>query len=51
MLAAKSRRVIDLFRRAVELDPVNAQARAFLAINLAVIGTTGGSARGIPAGD
>src|SRR5437868_11515945 len=26
---------IDLFRRAVDLDPVNAQARAFLAFNLA----------------
>ena len=31
-----SNRAIDLFRRAVELDPVNAQARAFLAFNLAV---------------
>ena len=30
-----SNRAIDLFRRAVELDPVNAQARAFLAFNLA----------------
>src|SRR5205807_8494549 len=26
---------IDLFRRAVDLDPVNAQARSFLAFNLA----------------
>jgi tetratricopeptide (TPR) repeat protein len=30
-----SNSAIDLFRRAVELDPVNAQARAFLAFNLA----------------
>lgn len=30
-----SNRAIDLFRRAVELDPVNAQARSFLAFNLA----------------
>jgi adenylate cyclase len=29
-------RAIDLFRRAVDLDPVNAQARSFLAFNLAV---------------
>jgi TolB-like protein/tetratricopeptide (TPR) repeat protein len=31
-----SKRAIDLFRQAVDLDPVNAQARAFLAFNLAV---------------
>jgi len=30
-----SDRAIELFRRAVDLDPVNAQARAFLAFNLA----------------
>jgi adenylate cyclase len=30
-----SDRAIDLFRRAVDLDPVNAQARTFLAFNLA----------------
>ena len=29
---------LDLFRRAVALDPVNAQARAFLAGNLSVLG-------------
>jgi adenylate cyclase len=29
-------RAIDLYRRAVDLDPFNAQARAFLAFNLAV---------------
>ncbi len=29
-------RAIELYRRAVDLDPVNAQARAFLAFNLAV---------------
>jgi TolB-like protein/Tfp pilus assembly protein PilF len=31
-------RAIDLFRRAVALDPVNAQARAFLATNLSASG-------------
>src|SRR5438105_1361706 len=31
-----SKSAIDLFRQAVDLDPVNAQARAFLAFNLAV---------------
>jgi tetratricopeptide (TPR) repeat protein len=31
-------RAIDLFRRAVALDPVNAQARAFLASNLSCVG-------------
>ncbi len=30
-----SNRALELFRRAVDLDPVNAQARAFLAFNLA----------------
>ncbi len=30
----ETRQAIDLFRRAVALDPVNAQARAFLATNL-----------------
>ena len=48
-LAAKTRRRLDLFRRAVALDPVNAQARAFLAGNLSVARTAGGSARGIRA--
>ena len=31
-----SNRALELYRRAVDLDPVNAQARSFLAFNLAV---------------
>jgi TolB-like protein/Tfp pilus assembly protein PilF len=34
----ETRQAIDLFRRAVALDPVNAQARAFLATNLSASG-------------
>ena len=33
----ENRQALDLFRRAVALDPVNAQARAFLAGNLSVL--------------
>ena len=39
----ETRQAIDLFRRAVALDPVNAQARAFLATNLSASATPGGS--------
>jgi adenylate cyclase len=35
MARGDSDRAIELFRRAVDLDPVNAQARTFLAFNLA----------------
>ena len=47
----ETRQGIDLFRRAVALDPVNAQARAFLATNLSASGTPGGSTCGIRSGD
>ena len=38
LLAAKPRSRLDLLRRAVALDPVNAQARAFLGGSLSVLG-------------
>ena len=42
---------LEFNRRAVALDPVNAQARAFLAVHSIGIRTPGGSACGIRAGD
>ena len=43
-------RAIEIYRKAVELDPVNAQSRSFLAFKLANDETIHGSARRIRAG-